>query len=72
MDKKALSPIHRELIQLRNIRFQEAVAFAKQREAEFRNTMELIAKELGADLTKETWTVSDDGMFLERVEKAGE
>jgi hypothetical protein len=68
MDKKILSPIHRELIQLRNIRFQEALGLARQREAELRNTLELIAKELGADLAKETWTVSDDGMFLERVE----
>jgi glycyl-tRNA synthetase beta subunit len=68
MDKKTLSPIHRELIQLRNVRFQEALGLARQREAELRNTLELIAKELGADLSKETWTVSDDGMFLEKVE----
>jgi DhnA family fructose-bisphosphate aldolase class Ia len=68
MDRKTLSPIHRELIQLRNLRLQEAVNAARQRDAELRNTLELIAKELGADLAKETWTVSDDGMFLERVE----
>jgi hypothetical protein len=68
MMRKSLSSIHRELIQLRNIRLQEAVGLARQRVAELRNTLELIAKELGADLTTETWTVSDDGMFLERVE----
>ena len=71
MDKKILSPIHRELIQLRNIRLQEAVNLARQREAELRNTLELIARELGADLATETWTVSDDGMSLERVENKG-
>lgn len=72
MNKKALSPIHRELIQLRKIRLQEAVNLARQREAELRNTLELIAKELGADLTKETWWVPEDGLFLEQVEKAKE
>ena len=68
MDKKILSLIHRELIQLRNVRLQEAVGLARQREAELRNTLELIARELGADLATETWAVSGDGMFLERVE----
>lgn len=69
MNRKALSPIHRELIQLRNIRLQETLNAARQREAELRHTLELIAGELEIDLTKETWTVSDDGMFLEQVEK---
>jgi hypothetical protein len=68
MNKKPLSPIHRELIQLRNLRLQEAVNVARQREAELRNTLELIAKELGADLSKETWTISDDGTYLEQIE----
>lgn len=68
MNKKPLSPLHRELIQLRNIRLQEALGIARQREAELRNTLELIAKELGADLSKETWAVSDDGTCLEQIE----
>lgn len=72
MNRKALSPIHRELIQLRNLRFQEALNAARQREAELRHTLELIAGELEIDFTKETWTVSDDGMFLEQVEKKNE
>lgn len=67
MNKINLSSLHRELIQLRNIRLQEAMNLARQREAELRNTLELIAKELGADLSKETWTVSDDGMCLEQI-----
>ncbi len=69
MNKKPLSPLHRELIQLRNLRFQEALSFARQREGELRSTLELIAKELGVDLkAKETWAVSDDGMSLEQIE----
>jgi len=68
MNKKSLSLIHRELIQLRNIRYQEAVNVVRQREAELKNTLEIIAKELGADLSKETWAVSDDGLFLEQIE----
>lgn len=68
MNQKPLSLIHRELIQLRNLRLQEAVNLARQREVELRNTLELIAKELGADLATQTWAVSDDGMFLEQIE----
>jgi hypothetical protein len=72
MDKKQLSPLHRELIQLRNLRLQEAVNIARQREAELRNTLELIAKELGIDITRETWKVSDDGTCLEQIENKQE
>jgi hypothetical protein len=72
MNKKELSPLHRELIQLRNLRLQEALNVARQREGELRNTLELIAKELGADLSKETWTVSDDGTCLEQIENKQE
>ena len=67
MKRKEMTLIQRELVLLRKFRYQEAVMVVRQREQELRNSLELIAKELNVDFSKETWTVSEDGLFLEQV-----
>jgi len=70
MTKKIkLMESQRELLRLKRLIAQDAIRLAEQKRAELQRAIETVALELGIDVEKETWRLSKDGEYFEKVEK---
>jgi hypothetical protein len=65
-----LKPVHKELMLAKNERLLEAQGLIERRQAEFRSALQLVALDLGADLTK-NWVLSQDFTKIEYTEPKG-
>jgi len=69
MTKKIkLMESQRELLRLKRLIVQDAIRLAEQKQMELQRAIETVALELGIDLKKERWRLSDDFSFFERME----
>jgi len=69
MTKKIkLMESQRELLRLKRLIVQDAIRLAEQKQAELQRAIETVALELGIDVEKERWRLSDDFSFFERME----
>jgi len=69
MTKKIkLMESQRELLRLKRLIVQDAIRLAEQKQAELQRAIETVALELGIDIEKERWRLSDDFSFFERME----
>ena len=69
MTKKIkLMESQRELLRLKRLIVQDAIRVAEQKQAELQRAIETVAFELGIDLEKETWRLSKDGEYFEKIE----
>jgi len=66
--KIKLMESQRELLRLKRLIVQDAIQLAEQKQAELQRAIETVALELGIDLKKERWRLSDDFSFFERME----
>jgi len=66
--KIKLMESQRELLRLKRLIVQDAIRLAEQKQAELQRAIETVALELGIDLKKERWRLSDDSSFFERME----
>ncbi|MCD6194276.1 MAG: hypothetical protein J7L26_12565 [Candidatus Aminicenantes bacterium] len=66
--KVKLMESQRELLRLKRLIVQDAIRLAEQKQAELQRTIETVALELGIDVEKETWRLSDDYEYLEKIE----
>jgi len=66
--KIKLMESQRELLRLKRLIVQNAVRLAEQKQAELQRAIETVALELGIDIEKETWRLSKDGEYFEKVE----
>ena len=69
MTKKIkLMESQRELLRLKRLIVQDAIRLAEQKQAELQRAIKTVALELGIELEKEQWRLSDDFSFFERME----
>ena len=69
MTKKIkLMESQRELLRLKRLIVQDAIRLAEQKQAELQRALETVALELGIDIKKETWRLSKDGEYFEKME----
>jgi len=66
--KIKLMESQRELLRLKRLIVQDAIRLAEQKQAELQRAIETVALELGIDVEKETWRLSKDGGYFEKVE----
>jgi len=66
--KIKLMESQKELLRLKRLIVQDAIRLAEQKQAELQRAIETVALELGIELEKETWRLSDDFSFFERME----
>jgi len=55
-------------LKLKKLIVQNVIQVAKQKQEELQQAIETVALELGIDLKKEQWRLSDDFSFFERME----
>ena len=73
MTKKIkLMESQRELLRLKRLIMQDAIQLAKQKQAELQRAIETVALELGIDVEKEMWRLSNDYEYLEKIESPKE
>jgi len=69
MTKKIkLMESQRELLRLKRLIVQDAIRLAEQKRAELQRAIETVALELGIDVEKETWQLSENGGYFEKIE----
>ena len=61
----------RELLRLKGLIVQDAIRLAEQKQAELQQEIEMVALELGIDIGKEQWKLSENGEYFEKVESPG-
>ena len=66
--KIKLMESQRELLRLKRLIVQDAIRLAERKQAELQRAIETVALELGIDVEKETWRLSKDGEYFEKVE----
>jgi len=67
-ERKRLAESQRELIRLKRLMLRNAVRLVEQRRAELQRTINTAAVELGVDIEKEVWRLTDGDEFFEKEE----